>query len=233
MVSSNATRDAAVDSQATPEPLSGRPLVRLGGFTLLIGAVLYWLGEAGWFFWVRDAEDPRGYPQPTATYLWLVLLVGFTAILLGLPGLHLIQARRAKAFGTVAFVVLFAGTVLMLGIINFGAFYQAVAFDLLKAAEAAGVNVDQVALPAVAAMPDIGWLAGYGVHMVGWVLFGIAALRARVLPRWPVVVAMLGSILMFPFVGLGPLVMQIGMAWLGVVMIRLERRTRSLAPAAA
>ena len=118
MVSSKVTPAATLDPRPAEASPSAAPLIRLGGYALLVGTILYWLGETGWFIWVRAAADPSEYPQPTATALWVVLVVAFTLILLGLPGLHAVQARRAGAYGVVSFVVLFFGTAGMLGIQN-------------------------------------------------------------------------------------------------------------------
>jgi hypothetical protein len=147
------------------------------------------LGETSWGLFV-GATPPAEYPQPTATILWLVLLAAFTCILLGLPGLHAAQAGKTTTFGLIAFLVLFVGEALMVGLANFGAFYQAGVAGLVVDVEAAGMAVEEPT------MAIVGYLAAYLLHTLGWLMFGIAALRARVLPRWPVVVAMVGPLVM-------------------------------------
>jgi hypothetical protein len=83
-------------------------------------------------------------------------------------------------------------------------------------------------------MALVGYLAAYLRHLLGWLLFGIAALRAQILPRWPVVLAMVGPLLLFagsavlseaPPVLLVPLPLlgAVGVAWLGLALVGLER----------
>lgn len=212
-------------------PVSPRQFIRLSGFALFLGAVLWGVGETSWGLFVLGASDPSEYPQPTATILWLVVLVGFILILLALPGLHAAQARRTRTFGLIAFLVLFVGEALMMGIANFGAFYQAGLTSLIVDAEAAGVSTEEPV------MAIVGYLGAYGFHILGWILFGVAALRAKVLPRWPVVLAMVVPLFMLvasaTLVAAGdtppalliplPMAWAVGIAWLGVALIRLAR----------
>lgn len=231
MVSREMEPKSEANTSFTSRTLSARQLVRLGGFALILGGVLWGVGETSWGLFVLGASDPSEYPQPTATILWLVVLVAFILILLGLPGLHAAQMRRTRTFGVAAFVVLFFGEAMMAGLANFGAFYQSGVIGLVAEAEAAGITVEEPA------MAVVGWLAAYGFHILGWILFGVAALRAKVLPRWPVVLAMV--VPLFMFVGSAalaaagdapsalfapiPMIWAVGIAWLGVALIRLAR----------
>lgn len=206
-------------------PDSTRQFFRLSGFALFLGAVLWGLGETGWALLV-GASDPTQYPQPTTTILWLVVMTAFICILLGLPGLHTAQAGKTATFGLIAFLVLFVGEALMVGLANFGAFYQAAVAGLVVDAEEAGMVVEEPV------MVMVGFLAAYALHILGWLLFGITALRARVLPRWPMVIAMAVPLLMFISRGLEgvampiliplPLAWAVGVAWLGVALARSE-----------
>lgn len=219
--------------------MSTSQLVRLSGVVLVFGGVLWGLGETAWGLFV-NAADPSEYPQPTATILWIVILAAFVCILLGLPGLYGAQVRRARTLGLIGFVVLFLGEVLMAGLSWSGAFLQSANADLIVEAEAAGITV------AEPVMPLAGVLTAYGFHLLGWILFGVAALRARVLPRWPVLLAMVAPLLLFlvagalsasgealpVFVAPLPLVWTVGVAWLGVALARLGREGENAVGAA-
>lgn len=190
-------------------------LIRMSGFTLLVGGVIWFLAETAWGLFVLGSDDPSEYPQPLATILWIFVLVGLISILVGVPGLHFVQAGRTAALSQIGFVTLFVGLVLMAGLAYFGAFMQAPVAGLIADAEGAGLSVEEPAIVMV------GYLAAYGLHFVGWLLFGVAALRARVLPRWPVLLAMVGSFLMV-VIGL-PLLTAVGAVWLGGWLVRLEQ----------
>jgi len=220
MMESKAARETDTKNRAAAgEPVSQGRFIPLTGFMLLAGGVLWFLAETAWGIFVLGAGDPSEYPQPLASILWFVVLVALISMLVGLPGLHVYQAGRNGLSGVIGLVTLSAGLVLIAGLAYFGAFLQEGVAELIVEAEAAGLSVEEPA----SAM--IGYLAAYGLHLIGWVVFGIAALRARVLPRWPVVLAMVGSLLMV-IIGL-PLLTAAGVIWLGLALVRMERsRTR-------
>lgn len=209
--------------------MSPDQLIRRGGLALLLGAVLWGIGEISWGLFVLSADDPTEYPQPTATILWVVVLTGLIFIMLGLPSLYAAQARQARALGLVGFVVLFVGHVLMAGIAYFGVTVQRGVSELVVEAEDAGIT-----LPEEPAAAGIGYLAAYGLHLLGWILLGVASLRAGVLPRWPVVLVMAVPVLFFvgnmsgAAAALGalatvmPLLFAVGLAWLGLTLLRRD-----------
>lgn len=208
--------------------MSPDQLIRRGGLALLLGAVLWGVGEISWGLFVLSAGEPAEYPQPTATILWVLVLVGLIFIMLGLPSLYAVQARQARALGLVGFVVLFVGHVLMAGIAYFGATLQHAVTELLAEAEDAGITPEE---PAAA---GIGYLAAYGLSLLGWILLGVASLRAGVLPRWPIVLVIVVPALFFVVNMSGaaealgapatvmPLLFAIGVAWLGLALIRRD-----------
>lgn len=215
MVEYKAASETNTQGPGLIEPVSPGRFIHLSGLMLLVGGVLWFVAETVWGLFVLDAGDPSEYPQPLASILWVVVLVGLISILIGLPGLSVFQAGRTATLGVIGFVTLFAGLVLMAGLAYYGAFLQEAVAGLIVEAEAAGLSVEEP----VSAM--VGYLAAYGLHFIGWMLFGIAALRARVLPRWPVVLAMVGSLLMM-VIGL-PLLAAAGVVWLGLVLVRFGR----------
>ena len=215
MVEFKTASEVATETPGSADPASATRLIRMSGLALLVGSVVWFLAETAWGLFVLGPDDPSEYPQPLATILWIFVLVGLVSILIGVPGLQLVQAGRSTPLGAIGFVTLVAGLVLMAGLAYFGAFLQAPVADLIVDAEGAGLTVEEPA------MVMVGYLAAYGLHFVGWLLFGISALRARVLPRWPVALAMAGSLLMV-VIGL-PLVAAAGVVWLGVSLVRFGR----------
>lgn len=102
--------------------------------------------------------------------------------------MYLLQAEQAGNLGLIAFVVVFVGMALSTGMAWFGAFIQPGLQNLQVLAESAGVTMQEPVLAGV------GFLVSLGLHVLGWILFGLISLKARVLPRWAVVLAMIGPV---------------------------------------
>jgi len=140
-------------------------------------------------------------------------------LLLGLPGLYAVQSERAGRFGLVSFLWLFFGT-LFLGVSGISGFIAPV-----LAAQAPAMLDAINAYPSVVALNWL-WIVGF---FLGSTLFGIATLRARVLPRQSGILMTIGSPLqlvggvlsqfvfepLFIVVILGALALGLGLAWAG------------------
>jgi hypothetical protein len=193
--------------------MSTSNFIRWGGLAVLLGGVLWGLQKLGWQLFIGD-QDVLAYPQPEAAILWIMGLVAALLTLIGLPALYARQAEQAGSLGLIAFLVVFIGMALVVGNAYFGAFVQAGLVDLVILAEAAGVTVEE---PAAAAA---GFLVTVVLYLLGWILFGVASLRARVLPRWAAGFVVAGIVLGLIFLAtgiswLGLPVTEIGLAWLG------------------
>jgi hypothetical protein len=105
----------------------------------------------------------------------------FCALLLALVALHGRQSRQAGAFGTFAFGAAVVGTMTMAGDMW---------FDGFAAPWLAEVAPLVFTTPHPTAILQLGALLSYGLMALGWVLYGLATLRARVFPM----VAALGLI---------------------------------------
>ena len=112
-------------------------------------------------------------------------LIGAALLLLGLFGLHARQTEAAGPLGTAGFLAAFSGTALAVGSFWATAFFA----------------------PAMAAMDPVAFDAGQGppgrladafvvtmtAFVLGWMLFGVAAWRARVYPRAAALLLIFGS----------------------------------------
>jgi hypothetical protein len=197
--------------------MSSSNLIRWGGLAVLLGGVLWGLHEVGWYFFVTD-QHQHPYPQPQATIFWVIFLMANLFVLLGLPALYARQAEQAGTLGLIALVVVFFGMALSTGLAWFGAFIQPGLHELQGLAEGAGVTMQEPILAGV------GFVVSLMLHVLGWILFGLASLRAGVLPRWAVVLAMVGPLFWLLSEATGfslPLpVFAIGLAWLGFALWR-------------
>lgn len=140
-------------------------------------------------------------------------------LLLGLPGLYAVQCERAGRLGLVSFLMLSFGTLFYAVSNNYGFIAP------VLAAQA------PVMLEAIHAYPPVVTLNARLIvgFFLGFILFGIATLRARVLPRQTGILMAIGSPLImvgaglsFPvleqlwiIVILGSLALSLGLAWAG------------------
>ena len=129
-------------------------------------------------------------------------------LLLGLVGLYAIQSDATGALGLVAFLVAFAGTALILGTWWTNAFVApSLATEAPAFLEAGPAGVLGVA-----------YTMSFALGAVGWLLFGLVSLRARIYPRVAVVVLMAGAALTFAPLPGGQVVFEVAVAWLGLAL---------------
>ncbi|MFN2129087.1 MAG: hypothetical protein ACK2VD_01070 [Anaerolineae bacterium] len=196
---------------------SGLPAL-LAGVLFVAAALVHPVGED-----IAAVTDPNWVP---AHLLGLAFAMFW---LLGLVGLYARQADRTGWLGLIGFVLALAGTAFVVGI-------QFMVSSTLPvvAAQAPGI-FGQARTPPPHAL--LLFALGFGL---GNILFGIAILRARVLPRWSGLLLSLGMLVfMFAEIGreAGPLpvavsfvigpagqvLMSIGLIWMGAALL-LERR---------
>ena len=149
---------------------------------------------------------------------WLfTFFCGF--FLLGLPGLYAAQSESAGRFGLVSFLMLFFGTLFFAVSNNHGFIAPVLAAQAPAMLDAINAYPPVIALNALL---TVGFFLGF-------IFFGIATLRARVLPRQTGILMIMGSplnmvgavlgLLVFEALWivaiLGALVLGLGLAWAG------------------
>lgn len=143
---------------------------------------------------------------------WLFTF-SFGFLLLGLPGLYAAQSERAGRLGLVSFLMVFFGTLFFAVSNNFGFIAP------VLAAQAPAMLV------AINTYPPSATLSGLLLvcFFPGFILFGIATLRARVLPRQTGILMAIGSPLFLVGGALGLLVFEAFwiVAFLGVLALGL------------
>jgi hypothetical protein len=142
------------------------------GGVLLVIAVLYSLI-------VEVGGGPETFSETALTPSYAITtgmsLLAAVLILFGLVGLNLRQSEAAGALGRVGFLVAFLGTALVVGTV-WTEFFVAPSLAL-EAPE----FLDAEEIPGLL---DVGFISTYTLLSLGWALFGMAALRARIYPRW-------------------------------------------------
>jgi hypothetical protein len=162
--------------------MSPSNLFRMGGLAAVGAGVLTIIGElVGLSVYFEDmavAATTFSY----ALAFWLYML-GSVLLLGGLVAVYVYQCEEAGILGVVGFVVAFLGTALIVGA-NWAQVFIA---PLLA------VNAPQIF---ELGMPG-GFLVAFITLGVGWLLFGIATLRAGVFPRWAAILLLVGAVLSF------------------------------------
>jgi hypothetical protein len=186
-------------------------------------------------FWLLhpSAADPKAAhdaaffsTMQTGTYtgvngMFVAILV---LCLFGLVGMYAKQVERAGVLGLVGFALSFVGTALFIG----AGVFQAFVAPTLAASEATRTLLEPDG--PLFKGPLTALFAGAGMAFaLGFVLFAIAMLRAKLLPRWPAILLIPSS----PILGLSPamplvaraigsLVFGVAFAWLGWALYRAK-----------
>ncbi len=141
-------------------------------------------------------------------------LAAAVLLLLGFFGLHARQAEAAGSLGTAGFLAAFSGTALAVGSFWATAFFA----PAMAASDPAGFD----ALNGPPGRLASAFVVTMAAFVLGWMLFGVAAWRARVYPRAAALLLILGSPL-----ALGTLMVvgfptgvffSTAMAWLGYTL---------------
>jgi hypothetical protein len=143
------------------------------------------------------------------TFQLTLYLVGLILLSIGLVGLYAHQSDRAGLLGLVGFLVALAGTVFFTG------FFWANLFVAPALAVGAPEFLDQGGR-----FP--GFRLSLLIYAVGWLLFGLASLKARVYPRAPVIALILGAALDLFGAPLSGLVIDAAFVWLGFSLFSLR-----------
>ncbi len=157
-------------------------------------------------------EPPRG-------------LITLTLTIFAVIGIYAYQSSHAGILGLIGFIVAEIGLLL-----NFALrfLFTFVAPTLMQFPDA---------LAAIDRSPyNSAFLATLVIFAVGYVLFGAATMRARMLPRWAGALLIVGAILSFVLMGLsvnvGALLANAGFIWMGYTMWTSERRASTALQAA-
>jgi len=136
------------------------------------------------------------------TFQVTLYLLGLILLSVGLVGLYAHQSDRAGLLGLVGFLVAFIGTVFFTG------FFWANLFVAPALAVGAPEFLDQGGR-----FP--GFRLSLFIYAVGWLLFGLASLKARAYPRAPVIALIIGAALDLLGAPLSGLVIDAAFVWLG------------------
>lgn len=183
--------------------MSASSLVRWGGLAALVSGVASVIGDLLRLF--VDVESAESATTATYTFVFLMYLLGAVLLLIGLVGLYASQSEEVGVLGLVGFLVAFLGTVLLAGTLWFELFITPA-----LAVEDAGLAEAELGLA--------GFILAFLLVVLGWLLFGVATLRARVYPRWAAVLLVVGVVVSFFPIPLSGVVFSVAVAWMGFVL---------------
>jgi hypothetical protein len=191
--------------------MSSSDLIRWAGLAAILAGVLLVVADLLNLAIGFDEDEPFSETATTGIYAFqsVVNLLAAVLLLIGLVGLYARQSEAAGPaglLGLAGFLVAFLGTALVTGLL------WASLFIVPTLAVEVPAFLDQVE------GPPPGFFLTFITFAVGWLLFGIATLLARVYPRIPTILVMIGAViavLPLPFTGI---VLAIAVAWLGFAL---------------
>jgi hypothetical protein len=181
--------------------MSSSDLIRWSGLVAMVAGALWAVGAL--FDLMYFSPQPMSEVVPTGSFLFqqVLYLLGATLLLIGLVGLYARQVQAAGALGLVGFLIAFAGTVLAAG------FFWAGMFIAPALATEAPDFVD--------AGPPPGLVLTFIGFGVGWLVFGIATLRAGVYPRRAAILVIVGAVIVALPLPFTTIVLSVAVGWLG------------------
>jgi hypothetical protein len=212
--------------------ITSQSLIRWSGLAAIAGGVIF----AG----IQPIHPPDELASVT-TNLWAVIIgLKFAmclSFLVGFAGIYARQAEKAGWLGLVGFALLTVSWFLQTGFVFVELFVLPVVANTLPGFVESALGVAN-GHPGVM---DIGALVpAYAVigvcYLLGGLLFGIATVRAKVLPRWPAILLAFAAVIT-PAAALLPhaqqrysaIPMGLAMIWLGYCLLMERRRGRSAA----
>ena len=151
----------------------------------------------------------------------VVSILAFAHLVIALVVLYEREARRAGAFGALAFGAAVIGTVFMTG----DWWYEAFAVPRLAEVEPDAIDTF------VGGRLLLGGLTIFALFGIGWVLYGAASIRARVIPRSISITILVAGLLSGVPIGIfylgGGVVHGMAFVWLGVWMLRADSVARA------
>jgi hypothetical protein len=208
------------------------PLARLAGPLALAAGALLILTQLVLFAIIAasDRTNPHWlevyYANPAALANNIAQFAAFCLLALALLAAYARQAHKAGALGVISVGVALVGTMGMAG----DAWYEAFAAPWIASV------APELFIKGFSGMLPIGALSSFVLFALGWVLFGLASLHARIFPMAISLTIMVGGLAGFQALATPPLgaILGLAIAWLGVWMLRTTRASSEIAePATA
>jgi hypothetical protein len=195
--------------------MSESPLSKYAGPIAVIAGGLFAVVHVGQFLVMDRSDLVAMMKDPVFLVFNAAYTITFPLLLIALVALYWRQAGETGLFGAVAFCTATTGTVALAGDMWFEGF----AVPWLAQVAPAVFSADRSGSLLMAA-----WLVSVVLFSLGWILFGLASLRARVFPRALSVAVVIGGLIGFQ-AAMPPWGVALGLAVaaVGVWLIRQAR----------
>ena len=162
----------------------------------------------------KDDEISEFVQEPRSSVYAALELFGFALLLLALVGLYERQQEAAGRLGLVGFFSAFVGTLLAAGDWWFELFATPFYADLAPQAVEADASGSLLT----------GGRITFSLFALGWVLFGVASVRAGVFPRLAAVLLIVGGVAGY-LAGFPPfqVLLAIAVGWIGYWLYKSDR----------
>ena len=194
--------------------MSSSNLIRWGGpAAMLAGALLI---AADLLSLAISPKEPSVESLTSGPYAVqsVLKLVAAALLLFGLFGLYVRQVETAGVLGLAGFLAAFAGTVLTVGVFWATAFFA----PFVAAGDPVWFDAGEGPTGRLA----VAFAVSDAFFVLGWLLFGVATLRARIYPRAAAVLLIVGAVPVFGtllVVGLPTgILFSAAVAWLGYAL---------------
>ena len=194
-------------------------LVRYGApIAIVAGALMIITRPVIFFTTPAEIGDFKEYLLSTTHAVnSVVSILAFALLVIALVALYDREERGAGGFGALAFGAAVIGTMFMTG----DWWYEAFAVPRLVEVEPDAVE------NFVGGRLIIGGVTSFVLFGIGWIMYGVASIRARVIPRNISITILVGGFMSGVPIGLaylsGGVVLGLAFVWLGVWMIRADR----------
>jgi hypothetical protein len=193
-------------------------VIRLGAVSCVAAAILALAALAG-FLAVVGSDQIADAARSAAFYIPATAAFGSAVLLgLGLVGLYLHQEERFGGLGAVGFGIALLGTIAAAGA------QWTYVFVVPHFAPVVPEMINESTGSVLA-----GFVLSYAILALGWILFGLATLRAGIFPRWAALLVVAGAAIAFLPLPSRTLVLAVAVAILGLRLLRnastAERRT--------
>ncbi len=195
-------------------------LVRIGGLAAVAAGALLLIADLWNLLLEIFAGSSENFSEFAVTTSWTVFstayLIGGLLLLVALVGLYSHQLEAAGTLGLVGFFAALVGTGLLVGMM------WTLAFVVPSAAIEAPAFLDA---EETAGPLDMGFMLSGIAVALGWALFGVATVRAQVFPRRAAIVLIIGALLTVLPLPATTLVIDVAVAWLGLVLLSGQGRS--------
>lgn len=207
--------------------MSSSKLFRWSGLAFLLAGILL---LATWY--IRVAEGDSSNPATVTSALYItdhtLAIIGIVLTMLGLVGIYGRQVREAGRTGLLGFLALFTGHVLIGGLLFFEGY-------AVPAIAATTPSLHEATLYTVPALLVASIVLGV-FNLVGFLTFGIALMRANILPRLAALLLIIGGLLYSPgptqvpwiVFTLGTTLVGVAQIWLGYALFSEQREQAPL-----